>query len=61
VNLSDFNQIITSAGEAFIDQVDVQLPDNIITKVYIVALIPDHDDYFLEVVSITGQYVVADG
>jgi hypothetical protein len=46
VNLSNFIQIITSVGEAFIDQLDVQLSDNIIKKVYMVALIPDHDDNF---------------
>jgi hypothetical protein len=37
VNLRDLNQVVTAAGQAFRDQVEAQLPDDIITMMYMLG------------------------
>jgi hypothetical protein len=46
VNLRDLNFTVASAGQAFRDQVEAQLPDDIINMMYMLGLIPKDDDAF---------------
>jgi hypothetical protein len=51
------NQIVASAGQALRDQVEAQLPDNIINMMYMLGPIPEDDDAFLQVVELVGTRV----
>jgi hypothetical protein len=54
VNLRDLNHTVASAGQAFRDQVEAQLSDDIINMRYMLGLIPEDNDAFLQVVELAG-------
>jgi hypothetical protein len=57
VNLCDLNQTLGLAGRAFRDQVEAQLPDDIINMMYMLRPIPEDDDDFLQVVELAGKRI----
>jgi hypothetical protein len=57
VNLRDLNHTVASAGQAFRDQVEAQLPDDIINMMNILGPIPEDDDAFLQVVELAGKRI----
>jgi hypothetical protein len=57
VNLKDLNQVVAAADQAFRDQVEAPLPDDIITMMYMLGPIPEDDDDFLQVVETAGKRV----
>jgi hypothetical protein len=54
VNLADLNHTVASAGQAFRDPVEGPLADDIINMMYMLGLIPEDDDAFLQVVELAG-------
>jgi hypothetical protein len=57
VNLRDLNQVIQSAGQAYRDQVEAQLPDDIVNMMYMLGPIPETEDEFLQVAELVGKRV----
>jgi hypothetical protein len=57
VNLRDLNLTVASAGQAFRDQVEAQLADNIIYMMYMLGPIPEDDDGFLQVIELAGKRI----
>jgi hypothetical protein len=57
VNLIDLNQVVASAGQAFSDQVEAHLPDDIITMMYMLGPILDNDDDYLQEAATAGNRV----
>jgi hypothetical protein len=57
VNLQDLNHTVASARQAFRDQVEAQLADDIINMMYMLGPIPEDDDAFLQVVELAGKRI----
>jgi hypothetical protein len=51
------NQTIASARQAFRDQVEAHLPDDIFDMRYILGPIPEDDDAFLQLIDLAGKRV----
>jgi hypothetical protein len=47
VNLRHLNQIVADTGQAFGDQVEAQLPDDIVNMIYMLERIPEDDNAVL--------------
>jgi hypothetical protein len=57
VNLRDLNPGVASTGQAFRDQVEAQLPEDMIIMIYILGRIPDADDNFIQLIETAGTRV----
>jgi hypothetical protein len=57
VNLRDLNKTVGSAGQAFRDQVEAQLPDDIINMMYMLGPIAEDDEDFFQVVELAGKRI----
>jgi hypothetical protein len=57
VNLQDLNHTVALAGQAFRDQVEAQLLDDIINMMYMLGRIPEDDDVFLPIIDLARKTI----